>query len=619
MKKLVSLIVMVGTVALFSSIMTVFPPAQKNAEASFVEPGTIIIDSDLSEWESIPTLITDDFSVVPQTVYYWDTAAGDWTTTDPGYDTEMANFEECLDLQLLKLAHDPDNLYLMWERRDDFTNYYTGNGLEREYYVYSNERPVPVTIDHDLVLSFDTDRSGKYDHYLVFTIWWTEGACGDGPGCEGVYTVTAKIFAESGTDGVYSGKDTETLLKDFSDVDFEVGPTEGCDGCVRQEIRTDLGDIFTYMNIEWNETVIVRYDAYSDLIDSSPPAGYTFDRGRAPVSPSVITGAGPGGGPHVRAFDFRGDVETEPNKLFAYAETYRGGVRVATGDIDADRVDEIITGTGENGGPHLRVFEKDGTQRGIEFFPFDENFRGGMDVASGDFDGDGKEDIAVSQFSNGQAWVKVYRYNSDRTVLFEKNVFGNVECGATVAMGDVDLDGMDEVIVGAGTGGGPQIRVFDYDKDNLEGTLKPIQFFAFHEDSRTGIDVAAGDVDGDGKAEIAASQLKNGQAWVKVYRYNSEQTVLGEWNAYGDPEVGANVDMIDLSGDYYSMEVLTGAGNGGGPQVRAFDYLGTPSQVMNHFFAYSESFRGGVDIAGGYFQSIDNTIDLKRPAGLMST
>src|SRR3989339_2119459 len=159
------------------------------------------------------------------------------------------------------------------------------------------------------------------------------------------------------------------------------------------------------------------------------------------ASVSLITSAGPGGGPHVRAFSTSGTVESEPNKLMAYASSYRGGVRVTAGDIDNDGVDEIITGTGENGGPHLRVFEKDGTAGGIEFFPFDSRFRGGMDVAAGDFDGDGKEDIAVSQFSNGQSWVKVYRYNSNKDILFEKKLFAspdypeaNVpECGATVA------------------------------------------------------------------------------------------------------------------------------------------------------------------------------------------
>ena len=599
MKKLTGAIL--GIVFLFGLTLMISLSITKTATASYVESDTIVIDSDLSEWEDIPTLIDDTFSVTPQTIYYWNTTLNDWTTTDPGYATAMANFEECLDLRKLKLAHDPDNLYLMWERRDDFTNYYTGSdssSTAREFFVYSDERPVPITTDHDLVLSFDMDKNGTYDYYLVFTIYWEKGACGNGPDCEGVYTVGARIYAEAGSDGIYSGKDTETLLEEYESVDFEVGPTEGCDGCVRQEIRTNLGEMFFNMGIEWNDSVKMRYDAHSDLVDATSPVDYTFDRG--PIVPAIITGAGPTGSPHIRAFDSSGQVEAYPSQLFAYGEDYRGGVRVATGDIDADGIDEIITGTGENGGPHLRVFEKYGTQRGIEFFPFHPDFRGGMDVASGDFDGDGKEDIAVSQFSNGEAWVKVYQYNTQKEILFEANVFGSAKSGATVAMGDVDLDGVDELIVGAGTGGGPLVRVYDYKASDKTGTLKPIQFFAFAQTTRTGVDVAAGDVDGDGKAEIAVSQLKNGQAWVKVYRYNDSKTVLGTWNAYGTPEVGANVDMVDLNGDGL-MEILTGAGDGGGPQVRGFNTDGTSVASINNFFAYHANFRGGVDVAGGLF------------------
>ncbi|MFH2104900.1 MAG: hypothetical protein ABII72_01550 [Parcubacteria group bacterium] len=78
------------------------------------------------------------------------------------------------------------------------------------------------------------------------------------------------------------------------------------------------------------------------------------------------------------------------------------------------------------------------------------------------------------------------------------------------------------------------------------------------------------------------------------------KTVLGTWNAYGAPEVGANVDMVDLNGDGL-MEILTGAGDGGGPQVRGFAADGTSVASINNFFAYQANFRGGVDVAGGSF------------------
>lgn len=48
----------------------------------------------------------------------------------------------------------------------------------------------------------------------------------------------------------------------------------------------------------------------------------------------------------------------------------------------------IATGTGPGGGPHVKLFTTDGVQR-ASFYAFDAGFLGGVNVAIGDFDGDG--------------------------------------------------------------------------------------------------------------------------------------------------------------------------------------------------------------------------------------
>jgi hypothetical protein len=73
----------------------------------------------------------------------------------------------------------------------------------------------------------------------------------------------------------------------------------------------------------------------------------------------------------------------------------------------------------------------------------------------------------------------------------------NFRGGVNVAVGDIDHDGQNELVTGAATGG-PHVRVFNY-----LGQLKA-QFMAFDPKSGTGINVGIADVDGDGQQEILA-------------------------------------------------------------------------------------------------------------------
>src|SRR5262249_16695967 len=89
--------------------------------------------------------------------------------------------------------------------------------------------------------------------------------------------------------------------------------------------------------------------------------GFAKIPGLAAVPDStLLTRAGAGGGPHVRVFDAH--PLTEKFSLFPYT-TFTGGVRVATADVNLDGTPDIITGGGPGGGPHVRVFSgKDGSQ-----------------------------------------------------------------------------------------------------------------------------------------------------------------------------------------------------------------------------------------------------------------
>lgn len=319
----------------------------------------------------------------------------------------------------------------------------------------------------------------------------------------------------------------------------------------------------------------------------------------------IVTGAGPSGGPQIRSFFLNAKPDWKTNFL-AYPSDFRGGVRTASGDVDGDGEDEIVTGAGPGGGPQVRVFDvtdklsdsggkvKKYTRSLLDFWPFGENFRGGVDVACGDVDQDGIDEIAMSQFSQGQCWIKVYKFNKQRTILGNFRVFpASFEGGCTVAMGDVDGDGKDEIVVGSGPGTRSHVEVW-----KPWGKKMAIDFWPFHSGYRNGVDVASSDVRGNGDDEIIVSQRSKAQAWVKVYDYRSSRDIVSEFKAYGDYTCGANVAASDLDGDG-KTEIITGPGVGGGPHVRAFNIDGKPRLGL---FAYDEGFRGGTDVAVGVFE-----------------
>lgn len=289
--------------------------------------------------------------------------------------------------------------------------------------------------------------------------------------------------------------------------------------------------------------------------------------------------------PQLRIFNTQGVKESE---FLAYDQNFKGGVTVASGDVDGDGQKEIITGAGLGGGPQVRVFEQNGKNI-LSFFAFHPNFRGGIDVASGDVDGDKIDEIIVSQKSQGQAWVKVYKVFGTERVLSQFLAYSpNFEGGTNIAAGDINGDGKDEIITGAGTGGGPHVRAFS-------GTGKDlgVNIFPYPMDFRGGVDVASANFDSDKNEELVTSVKKFGTARIKVYKANSEKTILSEFLAFDEKFLGgANISAGDVNRDGKS-EIIVGAGSGGGPQVLGFNLS---DRITSNFMAYPQDFRGGVAV-----------------------
>jgi len=157
----------------------------------------------------------------------------------------------------------------------------------------------------------------------------------------------------------------------------------------------------------------------------------------------IVTGAGPGGGPQVRVFTPVGRLE---GSWFAYDKSLRGGVNVALADLDGDGSLEVITGPGAGEEPRIKMFTKKGELLG-SFLAYDAKFRGGVNVAAGDLNGDGRAEIVTAPASGGGPHVMIFNNDGQRLsswFAYDKDSRGNFE----VSVSDINNDGQLEVLVG---------------------------------------------------------------------------------------------------------------------------------------------------------------------------
>ncbi len=307
----------------------------------------------------------------------------------------------------------------------------------------------------------------------------------------------------------------------------------------------------------------------------------------------VGVGGSPNGSASVFAASTSSPVPSLVDTTSFFANT--AIARLTQADLNFDGVPELIAGTGAGAGNQIVVLDGATRTELVRFNPFESSFSGGVYVAAGDVNGDGRADVVVTPDQTGGPIVVVYSGakiaskvgGEAAQTLRYKGILGddNYRGGLRPAVGDVDGDGKADIMVSAGLGGGPRIALFNGAKvataaqglsdAATEGLKLVADFFAYEASQRAGAFVALGDVTGDGRADL----------------------LFG-----GGPAGGPRIRLFDAS------PVLAAA-----TTITTLDGLPGAAQLAN-FFAGDPNSRGGVRVAMADFDG-DNRADLVTGSG----
>lgn len=300
--------------------------------------------------------------------------------------------------------------------------------------------------------------------------------------------------APSGNGGTihitFAGSSTPTVLTPFSGFFGEIRVSS--DGDFNSDGIGDVvavpgptgGPRVTIMNGS-NGAVIANFFAYDPSFVGGlyvAAADVTGDR-----VVDLITGAGFGGGPHVKVWDGTTLGNANPTvvtQFFAYATAFTGGVTVAAGDLSGDNIAEIVTGAGAGGGPQVNIYRGATFQLQSSFFAYASTFTGGVYVAAGDVTGDGQGDIITGAGAGGGPQVNVF---NGQSLQLQSSFFAySLFFGGGVRVGTIDFtgNGIQDIVTGAGPGAGPHVIVQDFDNNILD------QYFSGPETFQGGVFVS---------------------------------------------------------------------------------------------------------------------------------
>ncbi len=300
-------------------------------------------------------------------------------------------------------------------------------------------------------------------------------------------------------------------------------------------------------------------------------------------------------------FRYEADIGfTRMQSFFPFGTTYSGGVNIAAGDVTGDGIDEVIVAKSAGSKPDVAIFSNDGTLLHT-FSVYESNFLGGVNVASIDYNGDGRDDLVISPQSKRTATIQVLDVATTQ-VLQSFPVFPTLQSGASISI----HESTQRLLVGTPAGLTPRIQEYDLHTATLVGlNVVPYQL-AF----RGGVEVAyLQNASGDFVVTHGATYLTGNQLAAYNWWFDSKPEgrlrkdgtpipslfatdgkVLAEYSAVPP---GASVSVADVDADG-ADEIAFGSPPGQTPRVWLYRSNGV---LIKSFAVFDKQLRTGVTVA----------------------